>query len=126
MLGKIYSSVIPYYDRIKKQISYKKRPVLIISGPRNNDYTVLPVSTVSIKKNLDPIYDVEVDPAKYPNRDLTGLVGYWLQDAVVKWSKDNAYLVQGDGYTTYQWGTDAWDKGIRPVITVPKVALYNS
>jgi len=66
------------------------------------------------------------DPAKYPNRDLTGLVGYWLQDAVVKWSKDNAYLVQGDGYTTYQWGTDAWDKGIRPVITVPKVALYNS
>lgn len=49
MIGKIYSSVIPFYDSVKQANSYKKRPVLIIGGPRNNDYTVLPISTVTKK-----------------------------------------------------------------------------
>lgn len=70
MIGHIYSSVIPYYDSLRRQNSYKKRPVLIISGPRNNDYTVLPVSTVSKKQNLDLEYDVEIDPSIYPNTNL--------------------------------------------------------
>ena len=52
MIGKIYSSVIPYYDSAKKANFYKKRPVLIIGEMRNNDYTVLPISTVSKKENL--------------------------------------------------------------------------
>jgi uncharacterized protein YifN (PemK superfamily) len=66
MIGKIYSSVIPYYDIKTHENSYKKRPVLIIGGPRNNDYTVLPISTVSRKENLDLEYDIEIDPLTYP------------------------------------------------------------
>jgi uncharacterized protein YifN (PemK superfamily) len=40
--------------------------VLILAGPRNNDYTVLPVSSISITKNIDPEYDIKLDPAVYP------------------------------------------------------------
>lgn len=70
MIGKIYSSVIPYYDRNTQKNSYKKRPVLIIGGPRNNDYTVLPISTVSRKENLDNDYDIQVAPNQYPLLNL--------------------------------------------------------
>lgn len=66
MIGKIYSSTTPYYDKIKKKNAFKNRPVLIIGGPRNNDYTVLPISTVSNRNNLDLEYDIEIDPARYP------------------------------------------------------------
>lgn len=66
MIGKIFSSIVPFYDNRAGRNSFKKRPVLIIGGPRNNDYTILPVSTVSNRRNLDPDYDVEIDPARYP------------------------------------------------------------
>lgn len=66
MIGKIYSSVFPFYDSQKQANSFKKRPVLIVGGPRNNDYTVLPISRVTKKANLDLEYDLEVDPTKYP------------------------------------------------------------
>lgn len=70
MIGKIYSSVTPFYDVQTGQNSYKRRPVLIISGPRNNDYTVLPVSTVTNKQNLDMIYDIEIETGLYPKLNL--------------------------------------------------------
>ncbi|MCM1284191.1 MAG: type II toxin-antitoxin system PemK/MazF family toxin [Muribaculaceae bacterium] len=70
MIGKIYSSVVPYYNRDKNVNAFKKRPVLIIAGPRNNDYTVLPISTVSIRANLDAEYDIEIEPEKYPELGL--------------------------------------------------------
>ena len=66
MIGKIYSTVFPYYDSKSQKNSFKKRPVLIIGGPRNNDYTVLPISTVTKKANLDSEYDLEINPANYP------------------------------------------------------------
>lgn len=66
MIGKIYSTVFPYYDSKTQKNSFKKRPVLIIGGPRNNDYTVLPISTVTKKANLDSEYDLEIKPANYP------------------------------------------------------------
>lgn len=66
MIGKIYSTVFPYYDSKIQKNSFKKRPVLIIGGPRNNDYTVLPISTVTKKANLDSEYDLEINPANYP------------------------------------------------------------
>ena len=66
MIGKIYSTVFPYYDSKTKKNSFKKRPVLIIGGPRNNDYTVLPISTVTKKANLDSEYDLEINPVNYP------------------------------------------------------------
>lgn len=70
MIGKIYSSVTPYYDVRTGKNSYKRRPVLIIAGPRNHDYTVLPVSTISIKENIDPEYDQQIIPSEYPKLNL--------------------------------------------------------
>ena len=71
MIGKIYWSVFPYYDARQKRNGFKKRPVLIISEARNNDYTVLPVSSVSISSNIDQDYDIKVDPTYYPDLGLT-------------------------------------------------------
>lgn len=73
MIGEIYTSVTPFYNSMKKENSYKKRPVLIIGGPRNNDYTVLPISTVKNRDNLDMEYDVEIAPEKYPLLNLMQL-----------------------------------------------------
>lgn len=70
MIGKIYSSVTPFYDSVKGTNSFKRRPVLILSGPRNNDYTILPVSTISHKENIDQEYDVKVEPNAYPKLNL--------------------------------------------------------
>lgn len=70
MIGKIYSSVTPFYDSKKGMDSFKRRPVLIINGPRNNDYTVLPVSTVTHTEHIDSEYDVRVEPDKYPKLNL--------------------------------------------------------
>lgn len=70
MIGKIYSSVTPFYDSAKGANSFKRRPVLIIGGPRNNDYTVLPVSTITHKEHIDSEYDVPVDPSDYPKLNL--------------------------------------------------------
>ncbi len=71
MIGKIYWSIIPYFDVKKGRNSYKRRPVLIIGDIRNDDYTVLPISKVSKKQYLDSVYDVEVKQVDYPNLKLT-------------------------------------------------------
>lgn len=73
MIGKIMNSVFPYYDGKVRKNKYKKRPVLVIAGPRNKDYTVLPVSTVTKKQYLDKEYDIEIDPTKYPKTKLDRL-----------------------------------------------------
>ena len=70
MIGKIYSSITPFCDSKNGTNSFKRRPVLIIGGPRNNDYTVLPVSTITRKQHIDPDYDVKVEPVQYPNLNL--------------------------------------------------------
>ncbi|MDY3744419.1 MAG: type II toxin-antitoxin system PemK/MazF family toxin [Dialister sp.] len=54
-----------YYNTKEHRLAWKSRPILIIGEPRNNDYTVLPVSTISRKENLDAEFDVEIDPAVY-------------------------------------------------------------
>ena len=70
MIGKVCTSVIPFYDNKLGRKSFKSRPILVINGPRNNDYNVLPISTVSNKRNLDADYDVEIDPLLYPKLNL--------------------------------------------------------
>ena len=70
MIGKIFWSVFPFYDSKSSRNAFKKRPVLVISGPRNNDYTVLPISSVTKKQNLDSDYDFELDIQKYPLLNL--------------------------------------------------------
>lgn len=47
-------------------MQFKGRPALIIAKADQEDYVVIPISTVSNRANLDPDYDVEIDPAVYP------------------------------------------------------------
>lgn len=65
MIGKLYTCIVEYYNTKEHRLAWKSRPILIIGEPRNNDYTVLPVSTISRKENLDAEFDVEIDPAVY-------------------------------------------------------------
>lgn len=68
--------MVPFYDVKNKCNRIKARPVLIIGEQRNNDYTVLPVSSVTKRENLDLEYDIEISPQKYPaiNIDHTSYV----------------------------------------------------
>lgn len=70
MIGKICVSTFPYYDSIKNKKSFKKRPVLVIGGPRNHDYTVLPISSVSRSENIDAEFDIKVTPQSHPELQL--------------------------------------------------------
>ena len=56
MVGKVYLSVVEYYDSKTKTTRKKGRPVLVVAGPRNNDYTVLPISTIKRREHLDSDY----------------------------------------------------------------------
>lgn len=54
MIGKLYTCIVEYYNTKEHRLAWKSRPILIIGEPRNNDYTVLPVSTISEKKIWTP------------------------------------------------------------------------
>lgn len=69
-IGKIYSFSMPFYDVKKGGMGYKARPALILYGPRNGDYTVIPVSTIKDPKNRDADFDVKIDPIGFPNLGL--------------------------------------------------------
>ena len=69
-IGKIYSFSMPFYDARKGGMGYKARPALILYGPRNGDYTVIPVSTIKDPKNRDANFDVMIDPVDFPNLGL--------------------------------------------------------
>lgn len=64
MIGKVYTAIFPFFDVNDFERKHKKRPVLIISDMLNNDYTILPVSTITNKENIDPNFDIEIDPEK--------------------------------------------------------------
>lgn len=70
MIGKIYKARTPFYDQATQQMSYKARPALVLAKADNDDYIVLPVSSISNRSNIDPVYDIEVDPAFYPKLHL--------------------------------------------------------
>lgn len=70
MIGKIYKAFTPYFNQATHKMTYKARPALVLAKADQDDYVVLPVSTISIKANIDPCYDVEVDPALYPQLNL--------------------------------------------------------
>ena len=71
MIGKIYKARIPFYDQATHQMSYKARPALVLAKADADDYVILPVSSISIRANIDPVYDIEIDPALYPKLNLT-------------------------------------------------------
>ncbi len=69
-IGKIYSFSMPFYDVRKGGMGYKARPALALYGPRNGDYTVLPVSTIKDPMNRDADFDIKIDPADFPKLGL--------------------------------------------------------
>lgn len=70
MIGKICKAMTPFYDQTKHQMSYKARPALVLANADVDDYVILPVSTISVKTNINPVYDIEVDPKLYPKLNL--------------------------------------------------------
>lgn len=71
MIGEIRKAVTPFYNQLSGKMSFKKRPVLILAKADQGDYVVLPISSVSKKQNIHPIYDIQIDPALYPKLNLT-------------------------------------------------------
>ena len=62
--------MVKFYDVKNQKNSIKARPVLILSDVRNNDFTVLPISTISNTQNIDWDYDIEVNPQIYQKLNL--------------------------------------------------------
>lgn len=70
MIGKVYLSVVDFYNSRLQAMSRKARPVLIVAGPYENDYIVLPISTITNRSNLNPYYDI---PISLQDRTVLGL-----------------------------------------------------
>lgn len=66
MIGEVWTALTPYYDVTTGRKKFKGRPVLVIAKADNQDYVVLPISKISRSENIDPVYDVKVEPTKYP------------------------------------------------------------
>lgn len=73
MIGEIRKICTPFYDMKSQTTKFKFRPALILAQADDSDYVVLPISSVSIRKNLDTSYDIEIDPKKYPKLNLNKL-----------------------------------------------------
>jgi hypothetical protein len=73
MIGKIVKCLTQYYDMRLQRNSIKSRPALVLKSPVNDDYVVLPISSISNRANVNPIYDIEIDPVKFPKINLTRL-----------------------------------------------------
>lgn len=70
MIGKVCTALLKYFDIASNKNKIKSRPILILSQTRNNDYTILPISTISRKENIDYEYDIEIEPSDYPLLNL--------------------------------------------------------
>lgn len=71
MIGKVFTSTTPFYNAATRTNQFKKRPVLIIGAADAGDYIVLPVSRVTDRNNLDPVFDIPISPVQYPLIGLT-------------------------------------------------------
>lgn len=79
LIGKIKSSRFPYYDSKTRAIRFKNRPVLILNIEKETgftDLTVLPVSSITIRKNVDKKFDLEIKSSEYPLLELSKEVSY--------------------------------------------------
>ena len=73
MIGKIVKCLNQYYDARLQRISIKSRPALVLKSPEDDDYVVLPISTIPNRTNVNPVYDIEIDPSKFSRINLTRL-----------------------------------------------------
>ena len=65
MIGKVYTAILPYYDRVSKKQKFKSRPCLVIGQADSGDYIILPISTISDKSKVDAVYDIPLDKSVY-------------------------------------------------------------
>ena len=65
MIGKACKSIVPYYDRVSRTQKFKSRPCLVIGQADSGDYVILPISTISDKSKIDPVYDILLDKTTY-------------------------------------------------------------
>lgn len=70
MIGEIYYAKTSYYDNSKKCMSFKARPVVIIAMADASDCVVLPISTIPHSENINPEYDIKIDPVEYNQSGL--------------------------------------------------------
>lgn len=73
LIGKIFKSRFKYFDSKLSKVRFKVRPVLIIGVEREKtpcDLTVLPISKVSMKVNLNEDYDYEITKSEHGNLSL--------------------------------------------------------
>ena len=73
MIGKIVKCLTQYYDARLQRISIKSRPALVLKSPEDDDYVVLPISTIPNRTNVNPVYHIEIDPSKFSRINLTRL-----------------------------------------------------
>lgn len=65
MIGKVYTSTFPYYDRTSKSLQFKNRPCLVIGQADSGDYIVLPISSVTDKNRIDPHFDIPLSQSVF-------------------------------------------------------------
>lgn len=72
MIEKIVKVITPFYDMQSNSMKMKSRPGLVIAGygAMDNDYVVLPISTISDKRRLNKDYDIKIDPKDFPDCNL--------------------------------------------------------
>lgn len=75
----IINTIFPYYDAKTGKMKFKKRPVLVLNrekdGP-NSDLTVVPISSVTHRENLNDDYDIEIKRKDYADLNLTKDISY--------------------------------------------------
>lgn len=73
MIGEIRKARTPFYDFGTQSMSFKSRPALVIAKADDFDYVALPVSRITRRENLNPTYDIKIDPVAYPNLNLRAI-----------------------------------------------------
>ena len=61
MIGKIHKAMVKYYNAKERKMAFKYRPVLIIGKADSSDYIVLPISSISITRNINKHFDIRID-----------------------------------------------------------------
>ena len=77
---------MPYYDSASQRIKYKGRPVLLLKAEKGigeSDFSILPISSISHKENIDEIFDIEVTAEMYPlltcrEQEIPHLYRWWM------------------------------------------------
>ena len=71
-IGQIHKIITPYYDKKDRKLKFKFRPGLIIGDTNglDNDYPVLPISTIKQSQYVDSKYDVLFTTSQYPRLSL--------------------------------------------------------